>query len=301
MRIGIFGSNGYLGSNISKQFSFSKNIEVFNFDIHAKSKYELNNYQRIDITKKADFTKITQNLDFIFLFSAITGSLQSFDNSENMFRVNILGLINVLDFIKGKNTTLVFPSTRLVYKGKEDLYIDEDSEKYPLTPYAISKFSGEQLIMSYSRLFKIKYYIFRISVPYGNLIKSDYSYGTIGIMINQIINENKITLFGDGTQKRTFTNLIDIFDIFENTLLKKIKSNNIYNIGGESLSLKEVANLFEKKFNIPVFHKSWPESYNLIESGSTSFLSQKIDNLIGKKKYLKLSNFIMEELEIKIT
>ena len=298
MKIGIIGSNGYIGRNMSHYLSLVNENEIYNFDIHQRSNFESNNYCSLDITNKKDLLNIPDDLDFIFLFSGITGTLDSFQNYEDVFKVNILGLTNILNHLIDKNISLVFPSTRLVFKGNENIDLGETNEKYPLTPYAISKLMGEQLIESYSNLYNLNYYIFRICVPFGNLINNDYSYGTLGIFLNQINTDKKITLFGNGKQKRTFTHLLDIYDIFEKTLNDEVTCNEIYNVGGENLTLKQVANLFAKKYDVPVDFKSWPESYKKIESGSTSFASIKIDTMINKKQYNSLSDFIERELEL---
>lgn len=80
----------------------------------------------------------------------------------------------------GSTARIVFPSTRLVYKGQQNVLLKEDAEKAPNTIYALNKLACEYMLAMYQKAFGIHYTIFRICVPYGSLIKSGTSYGTLG-------------------------------------------------------------------------------------------------------------------------
>ena len=288
MKILILGSNGYLGSNFSL-FLREKNLKVYHSDIHESPIYDWMNYHQINLLE-FDFEEFFQNkkIDFIYLFSGLTGTLGSFKSSDKFIEVNTVGVSRVLQaLINLKNQpTIIFPSTRLVYQGSSSA-LKEEANKQLNTPYAISKFSAENLIQAFERLYQVNFYIFRISIPYGNIGSSDYSFGTIGSFIEQLKENGRIILFGDGLQKRTFTSIVDICTIFNKCMSSNLRVNEIYNIGGEELSLNAAAEIIAGDSK-HIFFKEWPNEYLRIESWDTVFCSEKLDVQIDKK-YLKLS------------
>lgn len=289
-KIAIIGANGYVGRNMSF-YLINNGYEVINFDIQDTTEYNWMEYYKLDILDKISLEKIPTDSDFIFLFSGITGTYEGFDKYKEFIEINEIGLLNILDYIRRYDlkSRIIFPSTRLVYKGVQGLELTEEMDKNPKTIYAINKLSCEQILKLYSENFEINYNIFRICVPYGNLVGDDYSYGTIGFFLDQMYKLSKITLFGDGSLRRTFTNIEDLCKIIQQTIELKESENQIFNIGGENLSLKEVAEKISKKFpNTTIEYSPWNNRSLKIESGDTVFNSNKLDNLVH---YEYLHNF----------
>lgn len=280
-KVALIGANGYLGRNMSF-FLYEQGYQVQNFDIHDQTENTWMQYEKLDILDNESLNKISPDNDFIFFFSGITGTWNGFDNYRSFIEVNEIGLLNVLNYIResGSKAKIIFPSTRLVYKGIKNLPLNENAEKEAKTIYAINKLAGEQILKLYSDMFGIKYTIYRISVPYGNLIVNDYSYGTIGFFLNQAKNQNEITLYGDGSLRRTFTNVEDICNLITATMTRTETTNEIFNIGGENYSLKEIASMISSHLKtITVKHLQWDKNMLKIESGDTIFNSYKIDSL----------------------
>jgi UDP-glucose 4-epimerase len=174
---------------------------------------------------------------------------------------------------------IIFPSSRLVYKGVTNVPLVEESEKEFKSVYALNKWFGEKILEQYSQYFNIPFTIFRICVPYGNLFKDAYSYGTVGFFLNKASKQEPITLFGDGKQRRTFTHVEDICNQIEQALNNPISLNNCFNIGGESYSLREAAELVAKKFNVAVEFKEWPSIDGKLETGDTIFDAGRINRI----------------------
>ena len=289
----IIGSNGYIGRNLSF-FLKESNIKNHDFDVTKTSNYSWMKYSKLDITNKKDFNQIDSKVNVIFFLAGITGTDDGFESYENYFNVNVVGLINLLSYIKkhGLKAKIIFPSTRLVYHGVKDMPLIEDSKKTPNTIYALSKFVGENTLDLYSRIFNIDFNIFRICVPYGNLINSDYSYGTIGFFLSKAIQNEKITLYGDGKMKRTFTHIYDICNIIVESVIKPVKSRSIFNIGGDVFSLSNVAQKIAFKFLTEINYVKWPEISRKIESGDTIFNSDKIDKELNNYSYKSFNTWI---------
>lgn len=251
------------------------------------------NYKSVDITDIGSLAKVDLNVDYLFLFSGMTGTYAGFDNYESFITVNEVGLLNLLTVIRDSvyNPHIIFPSTRLVYKGK-DKPLKETDELEAKTVYAANKLTCEQLLRAYQHSFNIKYTIFRICVPYGNLLGADYSYGTIGFFMNQAIQKKQIQLYGRGEVKRTFSHIYDICNQIYKTIISDSGVNEVFNVGGEPFSLYEAAACIAEHCGASVQFVEWPERDLRIESGDTYFDDTKIKSVIGEYQYKGFYKFI---------
>ena len=226
------------------------------------------------------------------MFAGLTGTFAGFDSYEKYFKINELGLLNLLDAIRKSEfrPKVVFPSTRLVYKGS-DKPIKENDEKETKTLYAVNKLACEGILYAYKQSFDIPYTIVRICIPYGNLLSTDYSFGTVGFFIRQAKAGNAIPLYGSGYIKRTFTHIEDLCYQVVNVAMKEESNGEIYNIGGQKLSLREVAEFIAQKFGSKVVTVEWPERDLRIESDNTYFDDSKIRSLLKLSEYKQFDEF----------
>lgn len=288
LRCALIGSEGYLGKHIASYLQqYDADIECYDiFDIQK------NKYKTVDLTNKESLRKINLDVDYIFMFAGLTGTYAGFEKYEDYIKINELGLVNLLDAIRYSNyrPTVIFPSTRLVYKGK-DMALKEEDEKETRTIYAVNKLACEGLLKAYKCSFDIPFTVFRICIPYGNLLSRDYSFGTVGFFIKQAKAGKNITLYGGGNIKRTFTHMEDLcYQIVEGAFADEGKGN-IYNIGGETLSLREAAEIIAYKYGAKVVDTEWPERDLRIESDHTYFDDSKIKKLLAISQYKSLADF----------
>lgn len=283
----IVGANGYIGKHLSTHL-VSLGWIVYNYDLQKNS--DCFPYKTIDITDTSSIKSIHLDVDYLFFFSGLTGTSVGFDSYERFVKVNEVGLLNILDYIRQSVflPKVVFSSTRLVYKGSENP-LKETDEKLPLSIYAINKLSCENILALYQTVFDIPYTIFRICVPYGNIF-ANYSYGTIGCFLKQARNNAPINLYGQGELKRTFTHISDICTQISDCITKDNSNNQIFNIGGEAFSLKEVAEIIVGKYGNNITYSSWSDMDKKIESGSTVFDDSKIKSVIGSYTYYAFSS-----------
>jgi UDP-glucose 4-epimerase len=140
-------------------------------------------------------------------------------------------------------------------------------------------------------MFDIPYTIFRICVPYGNLHNKNYSYGTIGFFLSKAEKGEDITIYGDGEIKRTFTYIRDIYTQIYKCIIHTESINNTYNIGGETFTLKDIAEKIAQRYNVKIKSIDWKEDDLKIESGDTFFDDTKISNLTGDVFTMEFSSF----------
>ncbi|MGB0887835.1 MAG: NAD-dependent epimerase/dehydratase family protein [Vicingaceae bacterium] len=285
----VFGANGYLGRHIA-YFLKQQQIEFIPTGSSPVSVDGYDNYLQIDITKKEELQQLDFNVDYVFAFAGLTGTGSTPEIIEKFTKVNEVGLANVIACCKSAEVgRLVFPSTRLVYKGVENTPLKESSEKEAKTIYAQNKLICEKMLADST----IPYTIFRICVPYGNLIDSNYSYGTIGFFIGKASNGENITIYGNGSLKRTFSHVSDIVQLILQCVRLPDSVGNIYNIGSEdNLSLLEVAELVAQKHNVSVDFVEWPEAALKIESGDTIFDGKKLQEATKYKYQHRLADWL---------
>ena len=290
MKFAVVGANGFIGKHIVHYLINKGYTAIDCYDVVPS--LDLPNYHCVDLTDKDSIRLINLDVDCIFMFAGLTGTYAGFDSYEKYISINELGLLNLLDAIRRSDyrPRVVFPSTRLVYKGA-DKPLKEDDKKESKTIYAANKLTCEAYLRAYYGSFDIPYTIFRICIPYGNLLSTDYSFGTVGFFIKQSVAGKDITLYGGGTMKRTFTHIEDLcYQIVEGAL-KKESNGQIYNVGGETLSLKQAAEIVANKFGTKVIDVPWPERDFRIESDHTYFDDTKIQCLLGDMTYKRLEVF----------
>ena len=290
-KIGVIGANGYIGKHIVSYLQRYFDVNVDSYDIVAEC--DLPNYHKVDLTDKESIKGLNLDLDYIFMFAGLTGTYNGFNEYEKFISINELGLLNLLDAIKNSEyrPKVIFPSTRLVYKGV-DKSLKEDDLKECKTIYAANKLACEGYLQAYHDSFDIPYTIFRICLPYGNLLSTDYSFGTVGFFIRQAKAGKDITLYGGGNIKRTFTHMEDLcYQIIEGSFHHE-SNGQTYNVGGETLSLHDAAEIIAAKYGTKVTEIPWPERDLRIESSHTYFDDTKIRSLLrNMNPYKKLSDF----------
>lgn len=285
-KVAIIGSNGYIGRHLNSLLK-KENIfsACYDFDDRNGACY-------VDLTKSDSVSQINFDVDYIFLISGLTGTYSGFDCYEDFLHVNELGLLNLLEAIRKSSfrPKIIFPSTRLVYKGS-DRPLREMDEKETRTIYSVNKLACEGLLYAYWNSFNIPYTIFRICVPYGNLYDGDYSFGTIGSFVKKALEHQPIKLYGGGVYKRTFTHIKDICTLMIKGGFHNESSGEIYNIGGETCTLAAAANMIAGKIDTTICDVPWPEKDWKIETGDTFFDDSKLKKLLGSFSYISLNEY----------
>ena len=288
MKCAVIGGKGFIGKHLVYYLQ-REGHQVASYDIVES---EEQGYSRIDMTDANSVASMDLDVDCVFMFAGLTGTYAGFDAYEKYVAINELALLNLLDAIRKSayRPKVIFPSTRLVYKGV-DKPLKEEGEKESKTIYAANKIACEGYLQAYHDSFDIPYTVFRICIPYGNLLNNDYSFGTVGFFIKQAKLGKDITLYGGGTIKRTFTHMEDLcYQVIEGAFADG-SNGEVYNVGGETLSLHDAAEIIAGKYGVKVTAVPWPERDLRIESDHTYFDDTKIQCLLHLKPYKNLKDF----------
>ena len=293
-KIAVLGANGYIARNLV--YVLKRDYPDFDLNLYGiepESTDHCENYSSVDMTDKESVRKIDLSCDIVFMFVGRTGSANGFKEYDSFINTNELTLLNLLNEYRRQNSraVIVYPSTRLVYKGKKELQ-SEDAEKELKTIYAVSKYACEKYLEQFSRVYDVRYIVFRICLPYGTLVPGASSYGTAEFMLAKAVKGENITIYGDGQVRRTLTYMEDLCQAMIKGVISEKCVNNVFNIGGEDYSLMEMAELIAEKYNVGVDRVSWPEIAWKIESGDTVFDASKLEKTIGEHAPHKFIDWI---------
>lgn len=254
----ITGGLGFIGSNLIKLLN-KKNYHVINIDkISYSSNLQnipknIKNYKfyKEDINNRSSIKNIINkyNPKIIFNLAAETHVDRSIDNPKNFINSNILGIYNLLEIIRNFKKTLKFiqVSTDEVYGDIKNKRNSKETDAYnPSSPYAASKASGDLLIKSYIRTYKISSIITNCCNNYG---PNQYPEKLIPTIIYNLIKKKEVPIYGSGKNIREWIYVEDHCDALIKIGEKGLIGEN-YNIGsGKSFSNIEVAKIIIKIFS----------------------------------------------------
>ena len=157
---------------------------------------------------------------------------------------NILGSVNLLNAsINSGVRAFVFTSSIAVY-GSMPPPMTEDDVPAPEDSYAIAKYAVEMELKACRELFGLNYVIFRphnVFGPRQNI--GDRYRNVVGIFMNQILQDQPMTIFGDGTQTRAFSYIDDVAPLMAEAVDRPESWNQTFNVGADQpYSLLELAN-----------------------------------------------------------
>ncbi len=283
-RIAVIGANGYLAKHVAKELFHLRYDDTILVDIHPPTHFKSARHLQWDVREKNESViDVLKDCKYIFFFAGLTGTVQSIDRFSDFVETNEIGLLNLLEVLRkyGLTSKVIFPSTRLVYRGKKDILLKEDDEKECKTVYAMNKLACETYLRIYHECFGIQYTVFRICVPYGNTLGESLSYGSIRHFLLQAREKKNVIVYGNGLQKRTFTHVSDIARIVISGGLDKRTDNEVFNVGGpDQLAIVDIATKIAEKYDVGVDFRDWTPLDSKTESGDTMFDSSKLDVIV---------------------
>lgn len=180
--------------------------------------------------------------DYVFHYAAVVGVMRTLDNPV-MVLSDIQGIKYLLDLSKNTGVKRVFFSSSSEVYG-EPFEHPQNEMTTPLNsrlPYAVVKNVGEAFLRSYKQEYNLDYTIFRFFNTYGPKQSSDF---VMTRFIKAALSGSDITIFGDGSQTRTFCYRNDNVDACARTLYDDLHVNDTVNIGSDfEVSVLQLANM----------------------------------------------------------
>ncbi len=168
---------------------------------------------------------------------------ESLDNPEKAFENNVIGTYNILEAARKNNTKVIIIGTCMIYDlAGASTAISETHPTKPASPYAGTKLAAEELALSYYYGFNLPVVVLRPFNTYGPFQKTNMEGGVVSIFVNKKIENEKLKIFGDGTQTRDFLYVEDCAEFIVMTSESNDCIGEIINIGmGIDISINDLA------------------------------------------------------------
>lgn len=247
MKILLTGGLGQVGSYLAERFSENNEITILDNFSNRLSNIKLPSKIKIikgDIRDQNEVNELVSKADTIIHTAAQINVNKSIDDPIYDAENNINGTLKLLEASRRSDVRrFIYISSAAVYGDPITLPINEEHPTYPLSPYGLSKLTGERYSLLYHSLYALPVVClrpFNIFSPRQNP-GSPYS-GVITKFIERIRNDQNPVIFGDGNQTRDFVYIEDVVDVIFNTMENKKAVGELFNIGtGKPTKVKELA------------------------------------------------------------
>ena len=237
----VTGGAGNIGSvTVEKLLKDPANfvVVVDNLSTGVRTKLPFDDNDRflfikVDVNNLEEISQVmlTHKFDYVFHLAAVVGVLRTQENPVSVLH-DIEGIKNILELSRTTGVKRVFFSSSSEVYG-EPVTLPQHEHTTPLNsrvPYAVVKNVGESFCKSYYQEYGLKYTIYRYFNTYGPNQSTDF---VLPRLLEAALKNKDITIYGDGTQSRTFTYVDDTIDASLACLFKNEVVNDVINIGND--------------------------------------------------------------------
>jgi UDP-glucose 4-epimerase len=253
----VTGAAGFIGSHVAAHLVWQGHQVVGLDDLsggfrdHVPAGVEL---IEGSITDTALVGKIFAGYKFDYVFHLAAYAAEGLSHFIKHFNYtnNLLGSVNLINAAVNHNVKcFVFTSSIAVY-GRNQLPMTEDAVPQPEDPYGIAKYAVELDLREAHEMFGLNHVIFRPHNVYGeNQNLGDRYRNVIGIFMNQIMQGQPMTIFGDGKQTRAFSYIDDVALVIAASIARPTCYNQVFNVGADkAYSVLELANVVAKAMGV---------------------------------------------------
>jgi UDP-glucose 4-epimerase len=249
MRILVTGGAGFIGTNLIKRL-VSEGHEVWsidNYDSGTKDNhveraiYHTQDIERENFWNGNILSWLTQmEFDICFHLAALSRIQPSFQDPLRTYKVNTEATGYIAEWARKNNV-------KVVYAGSSSRWHDPYQ-----SPYACYKHMGEEILKLYKKVYGCKFETARFYNVYGpgEIVDGDWAAVT-GIWRRQVRDGKKITIVGDGEQRRDFTHVSDIVDGLYRIAMSDEQHEDAWELGtGVNFSINELYAMFKEQFGV---------------------------------------------------
>jgi UDP-glucose 4-epimerase len=316
MRVLITGGAGFIGSHLAEAY-LERGDEVYIIDdLSTGSLKNLEFLQKNDLFRNRLFVEINTILnhekmmeligicDVVYHLAAAVGVKYILDHPMESIKTNVQGTEKVLELCnKFKKKVLIASSSEVYGKHTHAPLVETDNIVYGPSSkfrwsYAASKLMDEFTALAYFRTNGLKVTIARLFNTIGPRQTGTYGM-VVPRFVGQAIKGESLTVYGDGTQTRTFTGVKDVVRAFIGLMENEGSFGQVFNIGGtEEISILnlagriiEIAGSKSAIDKIP-YEEAYEADFEDMERRVPSI--DKVSQLIGFKPNGNLDDIIRE-------
>lgn len=254
----IIGSTGFIGRSLLT--ILSENTDLYTISRSNSSSSIPSKHLKLDISDKRELDAFFSQLwkEYrrvkIFFLAGESSVESSISSPENSIIDTIKSFTNLLEVIKGEDSTLVLTSSGSIYDSREKDCFSEEDKLHPPSPYAAIKYALEGIAVSYSETFNMDIRIARIFSVFGENMERFFIYDVTKKLLSQ---KNEIILKGSGKQGRDYLYVDDVSRGLIN-IMESGCSKEIYNLSsGRLVLLSDLAERIKGILNLDHIKIVW--------------------------------------------
>jgi UDP-glucose 4-epimerase len=266
----VTGAAGFLGAHVVRELVAQNQVSVVALD-DLSGGFEENllpgiPFIRGSVTDQALLADLFAEYKFAYIYHLAAYAAEGLSHFIRRFNYtnNLIGSVNLInEAVKRESSCFVFTSSIAVY-GAIDPPMVEYKTPHPEDPYGISKLAVEMDLRAAHSMFGLNYVVFRPHNVYGEYQNlADPYRNVIGIFMKQILQNEPMTLFGDGTQQRAFSYVGDITPLIAQAPFNPAAQNEVFNVGADRpYSVNELADKVAAAMGKPAHPKKYLPARN---------------------------------------
>lgn len=246
MKYLLLGGSGFIGSRLAEKLSDQHQIVVVGHQAGLSFGNNIE-YQQLDFTKCQDFTKYIQDIDVVVHMVSTIIPSDDIKNMNTEISDNVIPTITLLKNVSNLKKKLVFISSGGSIYGENNEKNNEDSPLNPICNYGIIKLIIEKYIEMFGRYYGLDYKIIRPSNPYNEDIQHNKKQGLVPVVIDSIIKDKEINLYGGAETVRDYIHIDDLISGIR-AILDYNGAERIFNIGtGKGYTTEELIKIIEEQ------------------------------------------------------
>lgn len=254
-KILVTGGAGFIGSNLVDRLIEEDHEVVVLDNLSSGSKENLNpkaKFIETDITKKTEIAEIfkCEKPEVVFHLAAQASVVHSVANPSEDININLVGTVNLLKAaVDNDCKNFIFSSTGgAIYGEGVERPTPESAKEQPVSPYGINKLAAEFFVKFFQANSNMQAVILRYANVYGPRQNSKGEAGVVAIFATRMLQNDSVSIFGDGDQTRDYVYVGDIVEA--NIAALNARQSGTYNIAtGKETTVNELARIIKENLN----------------------------------------------------
>ena len=235
----VTGAAGFVGSHVARHLVANGHDVVALDDLSGgfvDNVPEGARFVQASVTDAERISALFDEADFDYVFHLAAYAAEGLSHFIRRFNYtnNVIGSVNLVnESVRHGIKRFVFTSSIAVY-GANQLPMTEDMVPRPEDPYGVAKYAVELDLHAAHEMFGLEYTVFRPHNVYGEHQNIGDKYrNVVGIFMNQLMQHQPMTIFGDGLQTRAFSYIDDVAPIIARSPEVDATSGEVFNIGAD--------------------------------------------------------------------
>ncbi len=292
----ILGGAGFLGSHVAQTFidaqwqvgvidglvpgtgGTPENLANCRGDLHSVV------LKRIEETENLTEHILWANI--IVDAIAFTGHLIGFQDPLMDTSCNLLSHLHLVQALrKSSGKRVIYLGSRGQYGAASGAHIIEETPCKPLDPQGINKLAAEHFLRIYGQANQYETVSLRLTNCFGPRQRINGERGLVGSFIHSVLQDKPIEIFGSPGRRKNVLYAEDVAKIVLQLASKEWKGFQIFNVGGEEVSLRELLEAILEAVGKGGFTvKPFPEEVKKIDVGEANFSDEKLNSFLGSRQ-----------------